>query len=65
MSFRQGIVAWEAGLVLRRIDRLAQSLELSRRQGARALLQPVPGQFVEGLDIADLKSAGRVLATLG
>ena len=66
-----------------------QSLELSRRQGARAwelrtatdlaalfasqgrpelglaLLQPVVEQFVEGLDTADMKAAGRQLATLG
>jgi predicted ATPase len=66
-----------------------QSLELSRRQGARAcelriatdlaallagqgrtegaqrLLQPVFEQFVEGVDTPDLKTAGRLLATLG
>ena len=31
---------------------------------ARALLQPVVGQFVEGLDTADLLAAERLLATL-
>jgi predicted ATPase/DNA-binding winged helix-turn-helix (wHTH) protein len=66
-----------------------QSLECSRRQGARgwqlrtatdlaalfasqgksdqgrALLEPVFQQFVEGADTADLKTAERLLATLG
>jgi hypothetical protein len=68
---------------------LMQSLELSRRQGARAwelrtgidlatlfaaegrpdkaraLLQPVFEQFVEGSETADVKAAHRLLATLG
>ena len=34
-------------------------------EAARAVLQPVFEQFVEGFDTADLKAAGRLLATLG
>jgi hypothetical protein len=36
-----------------------------RPENARALLQPVYDQYVEGFDTADLKAAERLLATLG
>ncbi len=57
MSRRQGARAWElrTGVVL-----AAQG----RGESARAFLQPVFEQFVEGSDTADLKAAGRLLATL-
>jgi hypothetical protein len=35
-----------------------------RPERARALLQPVVEQFVEGSDTADLKAAERLLTTL-
>ena len=40
-------------------------LERLGRESARALLQPVFEQLVEGSDTADLKAAERLLATLG
>jgi predicted ATPase/DNA-binding winged helix-turn-helix (wHTH) protein len=62
LSRRQGARAWE----LRTGIDLAALLASQRRpEAARALLQPVYEQFVEGADTADLKAAGRLLATLG
>ena len=47
-------------------DRSGGSVGRSGADGrARALLQPVFEQFVEGSDTADLKAAERLLATLG
>ena len=61
LSRRQGARAWE----LRTATDLA-TLLAGRRQSerARALLQPVFEQFVEGSDTADLKAAERLLANL-
>ena len=60
-SRRQGARAWE----LRNATDLAA---LWASQGcadeAKALLQPVFEQFVEGFDTADLKAAERLFATL-
>ena len=61
-SRRQGARAWELRTA---IDLAALWAGQSRREAARALLQPVFEQFVEGLDTADLKAADRLLATLG
>jgi predicted ATPase len=62
LSRRQGARAWE----LRTAIDLAALLAGQRRtEPARALLQPVFAQFVEGADTADLKAAERLLATLG
>jgi predicted ATPase/DNA-binding winged helix-turn-helix (wHTH) protein len=61
LSRRQGARAWE----LRTAADLAASLAARGQvKGARALLQPVLGQFAEGLDTADLKSARRLLTAL-
>jgi tetratricopeptide (TPR) repeat protein len=62
LSRRQGARAWELRTA---VDYAA--LLAARGQGgiARALLQPLRDQFVEGLDTADLKAAERLLATLG
>jgi predicted ATPase len=61
LSRRQGARAW----ALRTAVDLA---ELWSRQGlparARALLQPMVGQFAEGFDTMDLKAAGRLMASL-
>ena len=62
LSRRQGARAWE----LRTTTDLAALLaEQGRTERARELLQPVFTQFVEGSDTADLKTAERLLATLG
>ena len=62
LSRRQGARAWE----LRTATDLAALLAgQGRAESARALLQPVFEQFVEGSDTADLKAAARLLATLG
>jgi predicted ATPase len=62
LSRRQAARAWE----LRTAVDLAALLAAQRRpESARALLQPVFEQFVEGSDTADLKAAERLLATLG
>jgi predicted ATPase/DNA-binding winged helix-turn-helix (wHTH) protein len=62
LSRRQGARAWE----LRTAIDLAALLAGQRRtEPARALLQPVFAQFVEGADTADLKAAERLLGTLG
>ena len=60
-SRRQGARSWELRTA---IDLAALWASRSRRQAARALLEPVFEQFVEGLDTADLKAAERLLATL-
>ena len=62
LSRRQAARAWE----LRTAVDLAKLLAVrGRAESARALLQPVFDQFVEGSDTADLKAAERLLATLG
>ena len=61
LSRRQGARAWE---LRTGIDLAALLASQGRREGARALLQPVFEQFVEGSDTADLKAAERLLATL-
>src|SRR5215470_1990910 len=61
-SRRQGARAWE----LRTATDLAKLLAAQgRTDNARASLQPVLEQFMEGSDTADVKAARRVLATLG
>jgi predicted ATPase/DNA-binding winged helix-turn-helix (wHTH) protein len=61
LSRRQGARAWE----LRAATDLATLMVAQgRTERARPLLQPVLGQFVEGFDTADLKSAARLLETL-
>ena len=62
LSRRQGARAWELRTA---IDLAALWAGQGRSDDARALLQPVFEQFVEGLDTADLKAAERLLATLG
>jgi predicted ATPase/DNA-binding winged helix-turn-helix (wHTH) protein len=62
LSRKTGARAWE----LRTATDLA-ALMASRgdRNAARALLQPVLGQFDEGFETADLQAAERLLATMG
>ncbi len=62
ISRRQSARAWElrAGA-----DLAALLAAQGRGDSARALLQPVFERFSEGLDTADLKTAERLLATLG
>lgn len=62
ISRRQSARAWElrAG-----VDLAALLAAQGRRESARALLQPLFEGFSEGLETADLKAAGRLLATLG
>jgi tetratricopeptide (TPR) repeat protein len=61
LSRRQGARAWE----LRTATDLAKLWAgQGRTEDARALLQPVFEQFVEGLDTPDLKAAERLLKTL-
>jgi predicted ATPase/DNA-binding winged helix-turn-helix (wHTH) protein len=61
LSRCQGARAWE----LRTATDLAALFASQGRSGrARALLQPVFEQFVEGSDTADLKAAARLLAAL-
>ena len=62
LSRRQGARAWELRTA---IDLAALLADQGRPERARALLQPVFEQFVEGSDTADLKAAERLLATLG
>ncbi len=62
LSRRQIARAWE----LRSAADLAALLAGSgRSERARALLQPVLEQFVEGSDTSDLKAAAQLLVTLG
>lgn len=46
------------------VDLAALWAAQGRREGARALLQPVFGRFVEGSDTADLRAAEHLLASL-
>jgi len=61
LSRRQAARAWELRTA---VDLAALLAVQGRAERARALLQPVFEQFVEGSDTADLKSAERLLATL-
>ncbi len=57
--------AGRAGVELRSaIDMATLMAGAGEIDSARALLQPVFAPFVEGLGTADLKAAGRLLATL-
>jgi tetratricopeptide (TPR) repeat protein len=60
-SRRQAARAWELRTAVDFAALLAARGQTAR---ARALLQPVFEQFVEGLDTADLQAAERLLATL-
>lgn len=61
-SRRQGARSWELRTAIDLATLLAAE---GKSRKARALLQPVLGQFAEGSDSADLETARRVLATLG
>ena len=61
LSRRQGALAWELRTA---IDLAALHDEQARPEAARALLQPLIGQFVEGMDTADLVAAGQLIASL-
>jgi predicted ATPase len=58
----QGARSWELRTA---VDLAALLVDGGRPDGGRALLQPIVEQFVEGRDTADLKTAERLLATLG
>jgi predicted ATPase/DNA-binding winged helix-turn-helix (wHTH) protein len=62
LSRRQGARAWELRTA---VDLAALWASQGRPAEAKALLQPVFEQFVEGADTADLGSAERLLASLG
>ncbi|MDR3465559.1 MAG: winged helix-turn-helix domain-containing protein [Xanthobacteraceae bacterium] len=62
LSRRQGARAWELRAA---IDLASLFSGQGRPERGRALLQPVFGQFTEGLDTVDLTAAKRTLATLG
>jgi predicted ATPase len=62
LSRRQGARAWELRTA---VDSAALLAAQGQRDNARALLQPVLGQFVEGSDTTDLKAAELLLASLG
>jgi tetratricopeptide (TPR) repeat protein len=62
LSRRQGARSWE---LRTGVDLAALLAHQERPEAARALLQPVFEQFVEGSDTADVKAAERLLATLG
>ena len=62
LSRRQGARAWELRAA---IDLAALLAGQGRSESARGFLQPVFEQFVEGSEMADLKAAERLLATLG
>ncbi|WP_363257759.1 tetratricopeptide repeat protein [Mesorhizobium sp.] len=61
MSRDHGVPGWEMRAA---IDLAALLAARGQYDSARALLQPLAERFAEGLDTADLKSAGRLLATL-
>jgi tetratricopeptide (TPR) repeat protein len=61
LSRRQGARAWELRAGIELAGLLA---DRGRHDSARAVLQPVFDQFVEGSDTADLRSAARVLKRL-
>jgi tetratricopeptide (TPR) repeat protein len=60
-SRRQGARAWELRTA---VDLAALWAAQGQRDRARAILQPIFEQFVEGLDTADVQAATRLLATL-
>ena len=60
-SRRQGARAWELRTA---IDLAALWAAQGQRDRARAILQPIFEQFVEGFDTADLKAAEHLLTTL-
>ena len=62
VSRRQGARGWELRSA---IDLASLWAGGGCADDARVLLQPVIAQFTEGSDTADLKAAGRLLATLG
>jgi hypothetical protein len=69
------MILWLQGYPTQAAERARQSVTATdlaalwaargRRANARALLQPILEQFVEGSDTADVKAAERLLATLG
>jgi predicted ATPase/DNA-binding winged helix-turn-helix (wHTH) protein len=61
-SRRQTALAWELRTT---VDLVALLAEQGLLESARTLLLPVFAQFVEGSETADMKAAGRLLATLG
>jgi predicted ATPase len=61
LSRLQGARAWELRTAT---DLAALWTDLGKPERGLALLQPVYEQFTEGFDAADLKAAGRLLATL-
>ena len=62
LSRRQGGRAWELRTA---VDLAALLAVRGREESARRLLRPVFDEFAEGLDLADVKAAERLLATLG
>jgi predicted ATPase len=60
-SRRQGARSWELRTA---IDLAALWAAQGQRDRARAILQPIFEQFVEGFDTADLKAAEHLLAML-
>ena len=62
LSRRQGALSWELRTA---VDLATLRIAQGRPDSARKLLQPVFEQFVEGWDTADLRTAARLLATLG
>jgi len=60
-SRRQGARSWELRTAR---DLAALWAAQGQRERARAVLQPIFGQFVEGLDTADLQAAAHLLAAL-
>jgi hypothetical protein len=60
-SRRQGARSWELRTA---VDLAALWAALGQPGRSRAVLQPIFKEFVEGLDTADLKAAGHLLATL-
>lgn len=60
-SRRQGARSWELRTA---VDLAGLSVARGRPKEARAILQPLLDQFMEGRETADLKAAERLLATL-
>src|SRR5215472_567771 len=60
-SQRQGARSWELRTA---IDLAALWAAQGQRERAHGVLQPIFGQFVEGLDTADLQAAAHLLAAL-
>jgi predicted ATPase len=61
LSRRQGARGWELRAAT---DLAALVAARGKRESARAVLQPVFEQFVEGSETEDLKSAERLLSEL-